>query len=241
MEQLEFSREKPKSHAIVFRGLYAINRFLIMITGLRRTLRFTLTLIWFLNRVAFENSVKSFGNTFLSQVTAIDDKFLIDACAGCKSAIDIGCGTGRQTEALLTMGLSVVAIDTNENSLEELRRRVEENPKLKIVNSKVEDYMISRREFDVALCSHVLEHIENPIALIKLLRTSCSRLVLEVPNFHADTFNPIRLNLSLPFYSDADHLREYSLETTLATLSEGGWTVRNIQVRGGGIAIYADS
>lgn len=67
-------------------------------------------------------------------------------------------------------------------------------------------------KFDYVLLIHVLEHIDNPELLLMEVRGNCSKLVIEVPDHESNALNWTRRKLGRPYYSDADHVREYSLD-----------------------------
>jgi 2-polyprenyl-3-methyl-5-hydroxy-6-metoxy-1,4-benzoquinol methylase len=102
----------------------------------------------------------------------------------------------------------------------------------KIVHSMFEDFQTTER-FDVILASHVLEHVDDPIALLKLLQTLLridGKLVGIVPNsesFHRRLGLIMGLQTSLDELSPRDHLvghqRVYSLARLKEDIQESGF------------------
>jgi hypothetical protein len=91
----------------------------------------------------------------------------------------------------------------------------------------------------VALLSNVLEHVDDPDLLLRQVRRLAHTVIVQVPDFEADMVNRLRLKLGRPFYSDGDHVREYTVTMLRAHLERNGWTPRRIQQRGASIAAAA--
>ncbi|MCA1697162.1 MAG: class I SAM-dependent methyltransferase, partial [Actinobacteria bacterium] len=92
---------------------------------------------------------------------------------------------------------------------------------------------------DAVLLVHVLEHIEDPVQLLRDLHRTSECLLVEVPDFDSDALNQARLALGLEFSSDADHVREYTEASIRELLGDTGWQVQVVRKRGGGIAVIA--
>lgn len=96
---------------------------------------------------------------------AVRDKALVTAGvrAGAVAA-DIGAGTGYLTEALLTRGLRVIAVDQSRPMLDALRN------KLGDVDCRVgtaEQLPVNDGQVDYALANMYLHHVEDPPAAIR--------------------------------------------------------------------------
>lgn len=79
-----------------------------------------------------------------------------------KSCLEIGCGTGKNTEWLVTKAESILSADLSENMLEKARLKVSSD-KVRFVQADITrswDFA-NGRQFDLAVFSLVLEHIEN--------------------------------------------------------------------------------
>jgi ubiquinone/menaquinone biosynthesis C-methylase UbiE len=87
-----------------------------------------------------------------------------------KKALDFGAGTGNVTGKLLDLGYNVVAVDISREMCGQLKRKfpkaIEKN-KLKVINSKIEDF--SNGKFDLIVCFSVLHHLPDYVETIKRL------------------------------------------------------------------------
>lgn len=81
--------------------------------------------------------------------------------------LDIGCGTGELiTIPLGSLGVTVLGIDTHLPSIEHARKK---NP---FENVRFEHMLVEEladQQFDFIICSEVLEHLSEPIIMLKLI------------------------------------------------------------------------
>jgi SAM-dependent methyltransferase len=163
--------------------------------------------------------------------------FLKDLLPAGGSVLDVGCGIGLWTREAASVASRVVGVDHNARSIEEARR-------LSSTLSNV-SYFVGEATstpgapFDVAFVIHLLEHIDEPVELLAQLKRVAATLVIEVPDFTADSLNVARLWLGRPFDSDADHVREYTPDVLQRQLSSVGWTVSSVTQRAGSIVALA--
>ena len=74
--------------------------------------------------------------------------------------LDVGCGTGEFiTIPLGCLGVSVLGIDTHLPSIEYARKK---NPFKDVTFECISIDELSDPQFDLIICSEVLEHLENP-------------------------------------------------------------------------------
>ncbi len=95
------------------------------------------------------------------------------------SVIDIGCGGGEIMNLLNNMGISVFGIDPDKKCIELSSKYG------KCKQGQISDLgrFYKKNQFDVAIVSHVLEHLENPKAAInKIKYISKKRIIIAIPN-----------------------------------------------------------
>lgn len=78
-----------------------------------------------------------------------------DAC------LEIGCGTGKNTEWLVRKALHVTAVDLSEEMLERARKKVSSNKAEFLQADITQEWSFATRPYDLISFSLVLEHIEN--------------------------------------------------------------------------------
>lgn len=229
---LEFPRRKPRS--LVASVLHRVSRAAQLIFGETRTLGPLLDLAWLLRRLAFECCGEVYGQSFHCAALALSTDTLkrwlpIDA-----SVIDIGCGQGRWSREAGKYARCVLGVDRDEANLRVAKAQIQATN----VSFALQDAFTALKEkrFDAALLIHVLEHIDDADRLLLDLREAgVSRVIIEVPDFSAEPLNAARLDLRRSFHSDADHVREYTLEILHEQLHRGGWALKETIQRGGAI------
>ncbi|WP_035587202.1 class I SAM-dependent methyltransferase [Hippea jasoniae] len=98
------------------------------------------------------------------EVVRIIKKFFLPR--NVKSVLDVGCGSGRHTLALLREGFSVTAVDTSETALGILKSLVNNfkeniNDKLKIMQGDIKNMPFNNNSFDAILCWGVLHYLDT--------------------------------------------------------------------------------
>ncbi|MFN8673612.1 MAG: class I SAM-dependent methyltransferase [Candidatus Sericytochromatia bacterium] len=100
----------------------------------------------------FENKKNEFKN-FLNENKIIP--------TDSKNALDLGCGNGIQSQALIECGFKVIAIDFDKNLLKELSDKNLNN--IKIINDDIknfENYLFSKPEL-IICAGDTISHLEN--------------------------------------------------------------------------------
>lgn len=93
------------------------------------------------------------------------------------SVLDVGCGYGEILKELNKYKFKTLGIDINEECLNTSRKFSD----VKFLS--VYDLDETTEKFDYVICSHVLEHCDNPIHAIKnLLEVSKKKVIIAVPN-----------------------------------------------------------
>lgn len=100
------------------------------------------------------------------------------------SCVELGASDGRMTRLIAEVVPDVTAVDGSETYVAAIRSEL---PHVHAVCSLFEDYDPGRR-FDVVVLGHVLEHVEDPVAVLSraraLLRPG-ARALVTVPNAHS--------------------------------------------------------
>ncbi|MCB9110649.1 MAG: class I SAM-dependent methyltransferase [Anaerolineales bacterium] len=78
-----------------------------------------------------------------------------------QSILEIGCGTGKNTEFLAEIGDSVLAFDFSEKMIAKAREKVTASHVRFEMADITQPWICSNASFDLITCNLVLEHIEN--------------------------------------------------------------------------------
>lgn len=199
---------------------------------LRVELRFSRA-IW---RLTYEHAGTLYGDEFQNAILAIPAAPLEEWVPAGSRVLDMGCGNGRVTRLLAVHASEVLGIDRSPQAV----ALAHERTTAPNVTYQQRDMTAQLPEtFDVAVLSHVLEHIDDVDALLGQLHENTSRLLVEVPQFGMDALNAVRRDLGVDYSSDADHVREYTREILEAQLTRNGWQPQDWVERPIALAVVA--
>jgi len=148
-----------------------------------------------------------------------------------KTVLDCGCGAGSNARILRDHGCQVIGIEYDPALASQAASVCTE-----VVSGDLTDPETFARvaaiqpQFDVILCSHVLEHLTDPDSLIKQLKPLCSgAFVIALPNV---AHWRVRLQLLRGRWEDTDwgimdrtHVHFYTLHTARTALERWGLTL----------------
>lgn len=187
-----------------------------------------------LNRIAKEYHDKD----------VLNDKFIEDECQfytynwvfekikDCKTVLEMGFGEGNFTDELIKKGFKPTVLDGS-NTLLEKAKRIYGN-KIEIAHDLFEEFT-PKRKFDCILCTHVLEHVDTPVQLLKNMQNWITKngiIIIIVPNkesIHRQLAVLMGLQPQLDTLGDRDklvgHQRVYSLDTLTRDIIEAGFKI----------------
>lgn len=124
----------------------------------------------------------------------IADRKRIDFIAGVLShslpmnarILDVGCGNGVISRHLGRLGFNVLGIDISEKTIEQAKA-ITHLPNVHFETKSAEELVASGETYDAVICSEVLEHLQDPGALLSVLYQSLApngKLIVTVPNGH---------------------------------------------------------
>jgi 2-polyprenyl-3-methyl-5-hydroxy-6-metoxy-1,4-benzoquinol methylase len=98
--------------------------------------------------------------------------------------LDVGCGNGVISRHLGRMGFNVLGIDVSEKTIE-TARSLTDIPNVEFRKKSAEELVASGEKYDAVICSEVLEHLNDPGSLLRVLYQSLAdngKLIVTVPN-----------------------------------------------------------
>jgi len=124
----------------------------------------------------------------------LKDKFIEDECQfhtynwvfdyiddGC-SILELGYGEGNFTEELVRRNFIPTVLDGSDVLLSIAKEKFGSN--IKTIHALFEDF-VTTEKFDIIIATHVLEHVDDPIALLRHLKTCLKedgKIIIIVPN-----------------------------------------------------------
>ena len=152
-----------------------------------------------------------------------------------EKVLDLACGFGRLAILSMKVGCKVCGVDADSTAITHLKNSEPEG------NWICEDILSFKPSFepDWVILSNILEHLEDPEEFLKQTREFANKIIVEVPDFDSDPLNYSASVLGVRWYSDADHVREYTIEALKDLLDRTGWLVTKQVLRGQSIGVTA--
>ncbi|MFA4991909.1 MAG: methyltransferase domain-containing protein [Candidatus Omnitrophota bacterium] len=147
--------------------------------------------------------------------------------------LDLGCGNGALSFDVAKKAKSVKAIDMNKEGIESCRKKYGKD-NIEYIAGDIEK-MEWAEKFDAALLSNVLEHIEKRAELLRKLSGITDKLIVRVPMLDRDWVALYKKELGLPYLLDVTHKTEYTLDSFVSELKDGGFSVEKCSIRFGEI------
>lgn len=207
--------------------------------GDRRALRWFLNANWIFWRFSYETIVEHYGGAFSNVTYSTTSALIGSLLPPGGSVIDIGCGGGRLCQLAAPHAGRVLGIDYDPRNIA-VARAENAHPHVEFRLGDVTS-VLPGEQFDLALLVAVLEHIEDVDQLLTQIHHVSRRLVVEVPDFDADPLNLVRRDLGCVWYTDGDHVREYTKPVLQQHLERNGWTPVQWESRGGMMLVVAEA
>jgi len=156
-------------------------------------------------------------------------------CVG-DTMLDVGCGVGEMVKALAPRFKRVVGIDGSPSKIR-IAKQKNGRDNVEYILSFFEDYKPTEK-FDFITCTNVLEHVEDGVAFLKLLKSWTSKegkIVVTVPNalgLHKRI--GMKMGLIKDYYAltEADiekgHVRIYDMNSLKKDFEKAGLSIEHI-------------
>lgn len=82
-----------------------------------------------------------------------------------------------------------------------------------------------KQKYDVVILSHVLEHIDDPVAVLGELKKITPKIIVRLPRYDDHWMFLVKKDLGFDYFKDSDHRREYTLTEAVKEIERSGWNV----------------
>lgn len=153
------------------------------------------------------------------QIANILDKEL-DGKLKSKKVLDVGCFTGEFLEILNKRGADVRGIELQEEAVKIANRKLPG----KIIQADLNNYKIKKEKFDVITLLGIIEHIKDPLSLLKQCHDLLNKdgiILIQTPNSSsliAKTFRQF-----WPPYSPVEHIHLFGRKSMLKAFELSGF------------------
>ena len=211
----KFSRKKKFN--FINSIFYHLDRFLPF--NVNTKLNIYLNLEFIFNRLASEKSYLRFKDKH--PVTQNTISLLKKYIKKNNNILDIGCGNGYLAHSLSGHAKKITCIDYDSKAIGYAKSNfTEKNIKfilgdiLKIEKSKI-------KKIDIIICSHIIEHLEQPFNFLKNLKRFNSKIYIEVPDFENNYLNQVKKKTKNSLtYVDDDHIYEFDRLSLIKNLKK---------------------
>jgi SAM-dependent methyltransferase len=140
--------------------------------------------------------------------------------------LDVGAGSGTFEEQLAAVADEVVALETDDEQVSQLRRRVADLPNVTVVHGAAGEVDAASlgAPFDSIVCFNVIEHVDDDVGALRSFRgylRSGGKLLLLAPA-HAALFGPLDCTVG--------HRRRYKKTSLRAALNHAGFDVEQLRL-----------
>lgn len=162
----------------------------------------------FRNEIISKLSIPIFEGLHPKNVFNYRSEFFIENTNENDSVIDIACGTGFILYCISDKIKNGLGIDFSDSNLEICTKKHFKS-NLSYKKADIFQFNYSEFSFNTAILSHILEHIEHPVSFLKQI--NAEKLLICVPS-QENWLSQLKQHLSLPYFSDESHFREYTRE-----------------------------
>jgi 2-polyprenyl-3-methyl-5-hydroxy-6-metoxy-1,4-benzoquinol methylase len=132
----------------------------------------------------------------------------------------IGCGNGALAYDVAGKAGQVIAIDKSSINIQTAQMNyAREN--IEYITGDATRVTL-KDNFDVIILSNVLEHIEERVDFLAAVKKYAPKILLRVPMLNRDWITLYKKELGIEWRLDKTHFTEYTVESLLKELSEGG-------------------
>jgi 2-polyprenyl-3-methyl-5-hydroxy-6-metoxy-1,4-benzoquinol methylase len=235
-----FLRRKPHSESTKI--LIRLFRLTIDKLAPREALKFLFEFENKLYLLEGESSVKYGGGIHTKHTHIKYHDFFVKNIKPNERVLDIGSGNGFLSYDIATKvrEVKVTGIEINEKNIKFARSHYK-HANLSFIKGDFSTEL-PKGEFDAIILSNVLEHIEERVEFLKILRRRFrpKRFIIRVPSFERDWRVPLKKELNLDYMLDSTHFIEYTQENFMIEMHRAGLKIINLERRWGEIWCVAE-
>lgn len=187
-----------------------------------------------LDAIANEYHLSDVPDLFIENICQLHTlKWLAAETQPIGDVLELGYGDGLFTEKLVDLGHAVTLVEGAESLV--VKSRAKYGEQIRVHHTLFEEFE-TPSSFDYVIATHVLEHVDDPIAVLNRIKTwlkPSGKLIVIVPNkesLHRRLAVEMTLQPELDTLSGRDvivgHQRVYSLETLSRDIEAAGFEVQ---------------
>jgi 2-polyprenyl-3-methyl-5-hydroxy-6-metoxy-1,4-benzoquinol methylase len=159
--------------------------------------------------------------------------FFLENVAEGDVVLDIGCGNGALSYDISLKAKKVTGIDKNKANISTARKKYRRANIEYINGDALTD--LPDRKYDVIVLSNVLEHIDDRIGFLRMIKNLAPKLLIRVPMINRSWIDLYKKELGLEYRLDNTHYIEYTYDSFGRELEKAGLRVLKHEVQFGEI------
>lgn len=156
-----------------------------------------------------------FRNIFQKRIQIVE-KFFTEP----GKVLEIGCSVGILLSLLREKGWEVWGVEPSKSAKIAIKKGI------KVINEIFEKASLPKGYFDLIILNHTLEHLENPLDILKKARTLLKKggkIFVDVPNF--GSLSSRILGKKWPYLAPTEHLYHFEPKTLMKVMRKAGFKV----------------
>lgn len=181
-------------------------------------------LSWILGRAASELAGEMVGHENNPSLAATR-RFIATAINPTDRVLDLGCSDGHMTRFVAPLCTHAVGVDHNPRLIADAISKGRP-PNVEFLCGDAVEYLRSAGVFNVLICSHIIEHLDDPDSLLSALRDHVQKVYIEVPDNDSSVVNHTRQQMGVaPIYNDVDHIWEFTRASAGRMIELAGYRI----------------
>ena len=226
----KFVRKKKRN--ILNSIIYKLSKFIW--ASERAKFEFFANREWIFNRLALESWMTMYADKEQHPRRESMHAFICDKLPDDAAVLDIGCGFGEISGMLGKICKSVVGIDLDRPKLQHALDHYSSENVTFICGDALTFLEENQQHYDVLICSHILEHLDDPSGMLRRFKDYFSYIYIEVPDFDNSHINLVRQRLNIPLnYTDDDHVQEYDRNEMEMLITSLNMNIAHVEFRYG--------
>lgn len=176
----------------------------------------------FFDRLMYHVAPKVFGGNHPKNIFHYRSEFFVGHAKATDVVLDLACGQGTILKNMAPRIKAGIGVDQNPRQLRLARQQCPAN--VEFIEGSIDGQLVKQlirdRKVSQVVLSHILEHLPDPVGLLKNLEGRS--LLICVPS-QENWYRQLRKHLGLPFVSDPSHFREYTRAMLAEELALAGY------------------
>ena len=166
------------------------------------------------------------GKTFIAEINAE-----LKQLSRLGDVLELGCGTGKFTEAIAQNATSLIATDLSAELLEKARQRLIGNARVSFQKKNCMRTSFSQARFDTVFMANLIHVIENPRGVIReshrILKPGGKLIIVTYTSYGMKLLDKIKLGIRFlrSWGKPPRHTHNFSPENVSSLLQNEGFTV----------------